>query len=122
MRRLPTFHVKGEPAVLQDHAICRQSQYFIYRSRIQILYVIAKLQEKEKFVVFKPKLNIPLRERTKVVHNPEEKSLIFLCLRLRNIHTAAFPFNISGIWHRLVINLREGKLGDLDFHNLRLFT
>jgi len=34
MRRLPTLHVKGEPVVLPDSAIRRQSLYFIYRPRI----------------------------------------------------------------------------------------
>jgi len=27
MRRLPTPHMKGEPAVLPDRVICRQSHY-----------------------------------------------------------------------------------------------
>jgi len=31
MSRLPTLHVKDEPAVLPDRAISRQSHYFIYR-------------------------------------------------------------------------------------------
>jgi len=30
MRRLPTLHMMGEPAVLPDRVICRQSHYFIY--------------------------------------------------------------------------------------------
>jgi len=34
MRRLPTLHVKGEPTVLPDRAIYRQSHYFIYRPRV----------------------------------------------------------------------------------------
>jgi len=33
MRRSPTLHMKGEPAVLPDRAIRRQSHYFIYRPR-----------------------------------------------------------------------------------------
>ena len=38
MRRLPALHVKGEPAVLPDRAIRRQSHYFIYRPRIWICH------------------------------------------------------------------------------------
>ena len=34
MRLLSNLHVKGKPAVLPDHAICRQSHYFIYRPHI----------------------------------------------------------------------------------------
>ena len=34
MRHLPTLHVKGEPTVFPDHAICRQFHYFIYRPRV----------------------------------------------------------------------------------------
>ena len=34
MRRLPTLRVQGEPALLPDGAIRRQSHYFIYRPRI----------------------------------------------------------------------------------------
>jgi hypothetical protein len=34
MRLLSNLHVKGKPAVLPDHAIRRQSHYFIYRHRI----------------------------------------------------------------------------------------
>jgi len=33
MRLLSNLHVKGKPAALPDHAICRQSHYFIYRPR-----------------------------------------------------------------------------------------
>jgi hypothetical protein len=42
--------------------------------------VIAKLQEKEKLVIFKPKLDITVWERTKIVHNPDllKNSLVFL--------------------------------------------
>jgi len=36
MRLLSNLHVKGEPAVLPDRAIRRQSHYFIYRPRIYI--------------------------------------------------------------------------------------
>jgi len=31
MRLLSNLHVKGKPTVLPDHAIRRQSHYFIYR-------------------------------------------------------------------------------------------
>jgi len=34
MRLLSNLHVKGKPAVLPDHAIRRQSHYFIYRPRM----------------------------------------------------------------------------------------
>jgi len=33
MRLLSNLHVKGKPAILPDHAIRRQSHYFIYRPR-----------------------------------------------------------------------------------------
>jgi len=37
MRHLPNLLMKGEPPVLPDRAIRRQSQYFIYRPRIYII-------------------------------------------------------------------------------------
>jgi len=44
MRPLPTLHVKGEPAVLPDRAIRRQSHYFIYRlsvSKLESWYTVS---------------------------------------------------------------------------------
>jgi hypothetical protein len=60
--------------------------------------MIAKLQG--KYLVFNPKLNILLKDRIKIAHNPDKNSLVFPCLRPRNFHTTVFPFNLSGIWHR----------------------
>ena len=37
MRLLSNLHVKGKPAVLPDRAIRRQSHYFIYRPRINMI-------------------------------------------------------------------------------------
>jgi len=39
MRRFPTLHAKGEPAVLPDRAINRQSHYFIYRPLMSSMYM-----------------------------------------------------------------------------------
>ena len=40
MRRLPTLHMKDEPAVLPDRAIRMQSHYFMYRPRTGYLHSI----------------------------------------------------------------------------------
>jgi len=48
MKRLPTLHMNGEPAVLPDRAICRQSHYFIYRPRIST----KKQHERTHFYLF----------------------------------------------------------------------
>jgi hypothetical protein len=59
-------------------------------------------REKVEFVVFK--LNIPIRERAKIVHNPDllNNSFVFIFGRHRNFHFAVGSFNIPDIVHQRV--------------------
>jgi hypothetical protein len=71
----------------------------------QNLYVFAKLQEKKrKICSIQNEIKRTVRKRPKAAHNPDvlKNSLVFLCARLRNFHTAVVPFNLSGIVHRPV--------------------
>jgi hypothetical protein len=89
--------------------------------------MIAKLQEKEK----KRSIQAEIRYNGtgKNQNCPQSRcheKQPHISLRLRNIHSAVFPFNVSGILHRRFVHQNRlpdrGKLGAFDFHNLRLFT